>query len=212
MPTGAAWPNSDNKALWHLQYKINTDNRGFFLNFVVADQAEAAARAVGVDLGVRLLNLLPPDAEIFYAHMSRDDHLRDSRLLPTVIGVGLYAPTGGGGAQTYDQARTSWLFRLESTDGGFVTRKLAPIPDSIVADGLINTAPAAVVAFAGPLPAAPAPGDLWNVIANNFMKAVVLQTHHLQGPHAPGGTYDYNNWINAYHLRIGSKKGGRVFI
>jgi len=29
--------------------------------------------------------------------------------------------------------------------------------------------------------------------------------------HAPGGTYTYFSWQNAYVIRAGVKKGGRVF-
>jgi hypothetical protein len=213
MPTGTAWPNGGNLALWHLNYKINTDERGFNMGFMVAEVVEATARAVGTDLGKRILALLPSDAEIFYASMSRDDHAKDSRFMPDVIGPGTYTLTGSSPPpSTYDFPRTSLLYRLESTDGQAVTRKFCPLPDDKVNKAALITPISNVVGVPGALPALPLITDAWELIFLNFFKAVVLQTHHVYRAHAPGGAYTYFPWINCYPLRIGSKKGGRVFI
>lgn len=213
MPTGTAWPNGGNLALWHLNYKINTDERGFNIGFNVAESVESAARAVGTDLGKRMLALLPADAEIFYAHMSRDDHQKDSRFMPDVIGPGTYVLTGSSPPpSSYDFPRTSLLFRLESGNGSSVSRKFCPLPDDKVAKAALITPVSNVVGTPGTLPALPAGGDAWELTFLNFFKAIVLQTHHVLSAHPPGGAYTYFPWLNCYPLRISSKKGGRVFI
>lgn len=212
MPQGAAWPNGGNLALWHANFKINTEKKGFNLKFNIADKVEADAKVAALDLAGRVKALLTEDAEIFYATLSRDDHKKDSRYLHTAIGAGTYnivAPPGD--PTTYDNAPTALLFRLEMTDGSEVTRKFAPLPDPAVLGGNLVAAIAPIIGTPGAAPAAPAGGDTFAERFNKFMGAVLFYTHAIESGHTPGGVYNYQAYINAFALRVGVKKGGRVF-
>lgn len=213
MSVGTAWPNVSNLALWHLNYKINTDGPGLQIGFKVAEAVEADAKVVALKIGAHIKAMLTTDCEIFYATMSRDDHKRDSRYLPGACGVGTFEPADDPTpAGLYDEARTAMLFRLEDSDGNEVTMKHAPMPDSQVAGGKFANLITAVTGVPGALPADPAPGDAFAAIANNFFKTLVKGTHHVVGGHAPGGVYTYHSWLNCYAMRIGKKKGGRAFV
>lgn len=211
MLNGSAHVDGVDLDLWHLHFKINTDERSFQCGFHVAQSTQANAKAVGLKLATFIKALLTTDCEIFYASMSRDDHARDSRYLQAGIGIGTFeAAATPPGLVNY--SRDCQLFKLEDADGNAVTMKFAPMPDSQVVGGKFKVVPTAVVGTPVALPADPAPGDAYELIANGFYKAITFGTHHVKVGHAPGGVYSYQTWLNCYPLRIGSKKGGRVFI
>ena len=198
--------------LWHVNFKINTDFRGFNSKFHMADIDEATAKARALDLAARMKSLMPADAEIFYATISKDNHEKDSRYLPAALGAGTRAPGAGGGATTnFDSSQTALLYRLENDNGSSITRKFNPIPDEIVTDQrVINDIPPIIAAAGQTLPAVGA-GATYADELQAFMLAVCQKTHHVKAGHAPGGPYKYANFVNAYVLRVGIKKGGRVF-
>lgn len=214
MSIGTAWPNIGGLALWHIVYDINADDRGFTLSFKVAEAVESAARVVAVDLGARLLTLLPVDCEIFFAKISRDDAQRDALMIPEAMGVGTYQSAAGPPAVTppYDAPSTALLMRLEDDNNLPVPFKLCPIPDDIVTGGQLTAKPTPVVGMPGALPAANVVGEAYALGLAKLMGAIVKQTHHIVGGHAPGASYTYYPWKNCYFNRVAKKKGGRVFI
>lgn len=212
MPTGRGWPNDSALALWHLLFKINTRHRGFKLAFSIADCKEATARAIGADLGQRLLAILPQDSAIAYARVSRDDRQKESRFIPEGIGQGRYVATGvDPPPSVFDEARTCLLVRFESDDGSAVTRKFAPLPDDQVGGGQLVHAITPVINRAAALPPLPVDGDAWELTFSRLLTAIVLQTHHVNLDHEPGGEYRFFYWSNAYPLKLGVKAGGRPF-
>lgn len=214
MATGTAWPNSDQKALWHLVYDINADDRGFTTTFKVAEATEADAMLVGIDLGKRLLTLLPTDSEIFFAKLSRDDSARDALMIPEAMGPGTYQSAAGPPAVNppYDAPQTCLVMRLEDSNNVPVPFKLAPIPDNVTTGGALSTKPDPVRGMPGALPADNDIADTYAQNLNKFMAAIVKQTHHIIGGHSPGAGYTYFPWKNCYMNRLGKKKGGHVFI
>lgn len=214
MATGTAWPNTDGKALWHITYDINADDRGFTSTFKVAEVTETAAVAVAVDLGARLLTLLPTDTEIYFAKVSRDDAQRDALMIPEAMGVGLYQSAAGPPVVNppYDAPRTALVMRNEDANNLPVPWKLCPIPDNVVTAGALTLKPDPVRGIPVALPAA---NDVTATYAANLAKlmaAIVFQTHHIVGGHPAGAAYTYFPWKNCYFNRVGQKKGGRVFI
>lgn len=199
--------------LWHLNLKVNTPKRGLNMKFHMAEVTEATARTQAIALCARLKHLLPTDAEIFFATISKDDHKKDSRFVPEALGAGSHIVAGvSPPPSVYDFPTTSLMVRMEHADGSSVTRKIGPLPDDIVDDGEIILAVSNVTTVPVAAPAAWAGGDLWAATFNNFMKELMLFTHHVQSGHAPGGPYTYFAWTSMFALRIGQKKGGRVFI
>lgn len=211
MPVGTPWTPGGTIGLWHINYQINSD-RGFHFGVSVAEQNEAQVRAVGNDLGTRLLYLLPADAEIVFASFSKSDSPRDGRYLPAAVGAGKNAIAGSPPVpQNTDQPRTCVELRLEDPNGFPLVRKVCPIPDGVVTDNDLTVKPTNVVGLPVALPAAPVANELYSVTLGAFMQALVLQTHHVVSGGPPGGAYTYFAWANCYYMRVGSKKGGRFF-
>lgn len=202
----------DPVTLWKANLKINTDERGFTFGFHVINASETAARASANDIAARYRALMPLSAEIFFATISKWDSKRDSRFLPDAIGPGEYTEDEGPPVVSdYDIARTSILIRLEHDGGGSVTRKFCPIPDSIVNGGHNVDAIVNVLGTAPPA-AAPGAGANWEAEFTNFMQALVYSTTHIESGGSPGGPYTSRAYVNAFAIRAGVKRGGRVFI
>lgn len=208
--TGTA---ADDICLWKATYKINSDNRGFNFNVWIANKAYADARLAAEDLGKRMIELLPQDAEIFRAVLYKWDLTRNGYALRNCVGKGNYGNLQTTPAvESCDNVRSSILIRLEDADGRPVPRQFNLVPDSVVvANDLVNPV-TDVVGFAGPLPALPVSNDTYAVQFNAFLKALVYETHHVQKNPKAGGTYKYQNWSNAYVTDVSVKRGGRVFI
>lgn len=198
--------------LWHANFKINTDEHGFNFKVHMAEIDEATAKSRAIDLAGRIKKLIPSDASIYYATISKDNTKKDSRYLKDAIGPGEYVLPGvDPDPSTYDYSKVALLIRLEHADGSSVTRKFNPIPDNFITDGALLSSITAVEGMpGGALPAVGA-GATWYEEFTNFMKALVKNTHHVVAGHAPGGEYTYYEWVNAFVLRVGDKKGGRVF-
>lgn len=199
--------------LWHLNVKINTPQRGFQMKWHMAEVAESVARSNAIALCNRFKHLMPTDAEIFFATIAKDDNPRDSRFVPEALGAGSHITPGSTPPPSvYDYPTTSLLVRAEHAAGSSVTRKLGPLPDDIVTDGEVIAAITNVTTMPVAAPAAWASGDLWATTMNNFLKEIMLFTQHVKSGHAPGGPYTYFPWTAMFPLRVGEKKGGRVFI
>ncbi|MBV9075165.1 MAG: hypothetical protein JOZ10_16185 [Acidobacteria bacterium] len=198
--------------LFHANYKINTPEKGFNMKFHIqgADYATVMPKAVSLSEYIR--NVMPADASIFYATVTNDDNRRDSRFLRGALGPGLVAAVVGPPAvpSVYDMPQTAMLVRLENTEGDAVTRKINPIPDSVISDALAGGAITDVTGTPGSVAAAGSGGD-WYANFNLLMKAICYYTVFVKSGHAPGGAFQYAPWLNAYYLRPGIKKGGRVF-
>lgn len=199
--------------LWHVNFKINTLQRGLNSKFHIAGGSESEARAKAIEIAIRLRWIMPTDARIFFATMSKDNHKKDSRFIPDALGPGLSPEASEDPADSvYDWPTTSLLVRFEHEDGGSVTRKLGPLVDVKVEEGDLLAAVAAVVGMPGAPPAATVAGDAYAVKINKLMQTLMLNTDHVISGHAPGGDYVTFKWTSAFALRIGQKKGGRVFI
>src|SRR5204863_10172608 len=101
--------------------------------------------------------------------------------------------------------------RFETEDGGEVTRKIGPILDVFVEDAEAVAAITDVVGVPVAAPAASIAGDTYAARVNKLMQTLVRDTAHVVSGHAPGGEYKTFAWQNAYFMRVGQKKGGRVF-
>lgn len=211
MPTGG---NPGDLPLWKLRLKINTPDGGLNSSFWCALKIEADARAACIDLGNRILAIMPSTCEIFSAVMSKDTTKKDGRVIPDIIADGRY---GQGGVDpeptTYNRYDDAFLIRIENNDGGWMDYKHGPIPDGEIVAGEAPNAPDSVVGVpAGALPAIAAQPVVFKTELNNLMKALVKNFTHIQTKgHTPGGTYTYFLFENAHYERVTKKKGGRVF-
>jgi hypothetical protein len=197
--------------LFHANYKINTDFRGYNLKFHIANSNQTAAKVVGNLIASYLKVIMPTDAEIMFATVSNDNHKRDSAFLRDSIGAGTYIDGGvDPPPSVYDFPSVAVKLRLEHDDGSSVTRKINPIPDAIVTDERFLEAIADVVAMPGTIAAAGTGAD-WYANFNLLMQVIVKWTQHVQAGHSPGGDYTYFPWNAAYVLSTTVKKGGRVF-
>lgn len=213
MATGGNWAAGSGVGLWHINFKINTPDRGFQDKFHVAEMSQGAVLSIAADLALRIRYMMPPDSEIFYATISKDDHKKDSRFVRDALGVGLLQVTGTPAVDTtYDFARTAMLIRFEHAGGSSISRKFAPIADEYTEEGDLTDPPDDIIGIPGALPAAPTVTTAFKTNLEGLMGAIMKQTHHVQSNHVPGGAYTYFAWENAFYLRVASKKGGRVFI
>lgn len=206
--------NTDPNFLWHGNVKINTDTMGFNFKFHVAEKPEADAKIALLKLAALQLLLMPGNSEIVYATVSKDNTAKDSRAVRGALGVGAYVTAAGPPPvpALYNRPDDALLIRFEHLGGGSVTRKIGPLPDTLVVGGNMSITIADVDAPVVAAPAEAAPGDAWEVLCNKFMKAFMFYTQHLQSGHQPGTGYTYFPWTAAYVLRVGRKKGGRVLV
>lgn len=198
--------------LFHLNFKINTQERGFNLKFHMVGADYAAVTPNALILASYLRNVMPADSEVFYATVSNDNTKRDSRFLRPALGIGLVPAVVGPPAipSVYDMPETAVLVRLENTEGDEVSRKINPIPDVQVSDAIFANAITEVVGTPAVPAVAGAPGA-WAADFNKLLIAIVSITCYVKKNHAPGGAFSWAPWLNAYVLRTALKKGGRVF-
>lgn len=199
--------------LFHAVFNINCANKGFNLKFHLVGADYAAVTPSALTLADCLLPVLPDSAQIFYARVSNDNTRRDSRFLPGALGNGT-SQEGAGPPIVPDvcnRPEDSMLVRFENTEGDSVSRHFTSVPDRVIADAA--QAGGAVANVVGMPAAVPAVGALtaWNTNFNRLMQAIVKLTVFVKSGHAPGGAFQYALWENAYLLRTGAKKGGRVF-
>lgn len=199
--------------LWHVNFKINTKQRGLNTKFHIAGGSEAEAKTKANELATRLRWIMPTDANIFFATLSKDNHKKDSRFLKDALGAGLSPEAAETPADSvYDWPTTSLLIRMEHEDGASVTRKIGPLVDVKVEEGDLLAAVLPQEGMPGAPPAATIAGDTYAVKLNKLMQIIMLNTDHVVAGHAPGGDYVTFKWTSAFALRIGQKKGGRVFV
>lgn len=199
--------------LWHSNFKINTATRGYNLKFHHVGVDFAPIKLLAIDIAARLKKLMPTDAEIVYATLNNDNTKKDGRFIRGALGPGEYAVGGPPAvAQLYDTSWTCLEVRMENGEGDAVVRKIGPIPDAVLSSEELV---AAVTDFEAPgvgaLPAAGAGAD-WYAEFTNFMRCLGEKTHHVRSNHAPGAAFTYFPWAACYYVRVGRKKGGRVFI
>lgn len=204
----------DSTTLWKGNLKINTDERGFNFKFFINNATEATARGDAADIGKRYKAIMPPTGQVFYASLHRLGSERDSRYLHEAVGFGTYDPeeTPTDLPSDYDFSRTAVGIRLETAEGDFVLRKVCPIPDEIIFGSTIIdqfnpiTSP--------PADPATAPGAAvdWKTELENLVKKLMLKTVHIKTKKGPDGLPVVRSWQRGMLLRVGQKKGGRVFI
>ncbi len=199
--------------LWSLNLKINSDQKGFNEKYWIAEKTEADAKTASLAICAQRLKLLPTNAEIFFATMSKNNSTRDSRFLHTGLGVGTYQFGDPTPVDTeYDYAGTSLLIRMENESGSSFSRKICCVPDNIVEGGTLVSSVSPVTSTPLALPAADAVDATWYAKMNRFMALLCFYTHHVQSDHAPGGPYTYFAFTSAFAMRIAQKKGARHFI
>jgi hypothetical protein len=179
----------------------------------MANKDEAGARTVAEDIGKRILQLLPQDAEVFRATAYCMDAARNGMALRNCIGQGNFGNLKTTpSVEKCDNSHSAVHMRFEDAELGVIPRKFNLIPDSVsVADDLVNPV-TDVVGMPLALPAQPANNDDYPTQMNAFMQAVVFQCVHVQKGFIPGGAYNYKLLKNCYLQGLGVKKGGRVSI
>ncbi|TAL03832.1 MAG: hypothetical protein EPO07_05735 [Verrucomicrobia bacterium] len=208
-----AYSNGSAGNLWDFHLQLNSDRRGFneMFHFVGADLSAITPKAV--DIAGQMKNILPTDAEIFFARLSNNNTAKDSRFVRAATGAGTHVGPGSSPPPTlYDMPQAHLLVRFEDTEGGEVSRKLGPIPDYVVTDERLTTAITDVVGMPALPLGAIGSGTDWFANFNLYMQMLVAYTWHVKSGHAPGGTFQYAAWQNAYVIRTCIKKGGRVFV
>jgi len=201
-----------NGILWKLTLHINSDRKGFNEIFWIPEQTESAAKTAAIAIAAQRRKVLPADSSIFFAKISKNDSKRDSRYLASSIGAGQYVPPGDPAPESvYDYANTSLLIRFENEDGTSQSRKFSCIPDNVVTAGDLISTITAVTAKPNAEPAADAGNADWYAKMNRLMALVTFYCGHVVAGHQPGGQYTYFNFNGAYPMRIGHKKGARVF-
>lgn len=197
--------------LWHGIYKINSESRSFNFKVHFAEIDEAAARDRADKIGKYLKYLMPTSCEMFFASVNKDNTAPDSRFIAGAVGPGLYGTLATPAVETdVDASQTALKIRFEHSEGGVLTRKLCPLPDTVVTGDKLTTPVVGIVApVVGAIPA-PGAGADWFAELTNFLKYLCVNTHHVKGGHAPGGNYTYFNWAAIIPTKIGKKKGGSV--
>lgn len=211
MATAPGWDSAGaTVGLWKLNFKINTEHRGFNLGFHIAEKNEADAKAAGIKIAKHLKGVLPTSAAIVFATVSKDNAVKDSRFIRDALGEGQFILAGPVNT-TYDFSQTSLLVRLEHAGGSLVPMKLGPLPDTVVTDEAIVDALDDVADFSGPEPADPAVFTVWADNYKSLMQVIIMRTAFVKADHLPGLAYTWFAWTSAFPIRIARKKGGRVF-
>ncbi len=202
----------DPGTLFHLNLKVNTDQRGFNFKFHLKGTDYDAVMPGCVAVAKALRSVMPTDADIFYAAVSMDNTARESKFIRDALGVGTYGQiTVDPPAELFDNSRSSLLVRFEIADGLWVSRKINPLPDEVITDGTLVDDIDDVVAPVTVAPGAPVASNSYPVAFKLFMSTVMFYTRFVKSGHAPGGEYQFQTWSAAYVLRQSVKKGGRVF-
>lgn len=211
-----AWTTASSielNGLWALVYKMNSDAGGFTFKAWLAASDKARARTVGEDLGDRIKNLLPTDAEIYFAVAYCMDGSRNAMALRACRGKGLWGSLATPAVETkVDNSHSAIKLRFEDIDLGVVPRKFSLVPDLETTADDTASAVTDVVGIPVAAPAGPLAADTWVQQFNKFMQAFMFYTVHVQKGFIPGGVYKYKAWDNGYTEGLGVKKGGRVFI
>lgn len=200
-------------AVWHGNYKINTDERGFNFGFYQVGSDEVTIRDRFNDVGARIKKLLPKTADIFYASYSQKTKERDGRFLHLSVGQGEFVEEVGPPEKSdYDFSRTCVNIRLETLAGKQAHMKFAPLPDKLVYGGFLLDTIDPILAMPGVIPAAGDGAD-WYIEFSSFMAALVKYAVHIPVNWVPGGLVDESStYLRAFATRVSAKKGGRVFI
>lgn len=201
-------------SLWHVNFKVNCNNRGYNSKFAIVNIDSAAAIVSALAIAAAYKRILPGDAEIFYTTISNYNHARDSRFLRGAQGPGKFQ-SAAGPPVVLANFDTSWAgvkLRLENSQGVSVTRCINPVPDIVVTDeALVGTFTDVTSQFAG---ADPAEGDLTDYPLQllNFMKILTKHSVHVVSGAVPGGAFSFWPIVAAYPLGIMKKKGSRAFV
>jgi hypothetical protein len=204
----------DTTFLWKLNMKINGPVKGFNMKLWLQGKTPADAIAAGNDIAGRLKYIMPADSEIFSAVISKDDSKRDSKMLETAAGPGLYnVATPVVTPSSCDTDEAALLIRFEHSDGASNTMKFCPLPDNVITKRAIISTFALAASYTTPVaaPAAPTLITDWVVNFGGLIGAILFYSAHVSSPHTSGGPYNWSPWLKAIPLRVGRKKGGRAF-
>lgn len=206
--------NVDPLFLWILRVKTNTPDGGFNLKLHLPETSEADAKTRANKIIDHYKYLIPSTAEIRRATISRSNVTKDSRILTAGLGDGKYLQNDVDPDPTvYNQADDVIKVRFEDDDGGGVTMKIGPVPDTIIVGGEI---PLAIASVTDVTAADPVPIVTDVVYATAFTQFMLLVAKYCARVEAktnnPGGTYKFSKYKNAHVIGVGKKKGGRVFV
>lgn len=213
------WQDGAAGSLWHLFMKINTDwgSLNFKLHLIGANLA--AVRAKAERLCTRYRWILPTGSEMIHAHLSKDDSDQDSRQLPAGCGPGLYGSNATPTAVVtkFNRYTDCVMVRFEDSTGGGVTRKIGPVPDTVVSAQVLVPAVDSIVGDVVPTAPSTAPGiaysadTSWATEFTNLIKDIAASCVNVRAGHAPGGAFQYADLWNALvSEQVGGKKGARV--
>ena len=199
--------------VWHANFKINTDEGGYMFGFHQVGADEALVRTRFDDVASRLKKLMPKSADIFYASFSKLTAERDGRYLHLAKGPGEYVEVvGPPEVSDYDFPDTCINIRLETATGKIATHKFCPVPDEIVTGGMVTASITPVIGMPAGAIGAPGSGADWFAEFTLLMEALTKYAVHIPSAWVPGGEDQSTVYANCFATRVGSKKGGRVFI
>lgn len=201
-------------SLWHANFKVNCNNRGYQSKFAIVSADPAVAKASAISIASAYKRILPTDAEIFYATISNYSTKRDSRFLRDALGVGRFITAVGPPIvdSAFDNSFVGIKLRLENSDGGSVTRCINPVPDAVLTDeAIVPTITDVVATYAA---ADPVDGVLSDYAAQflSFMQVVTKHSVHVLTGAVPGGAFQYWPIVGAYPIGVSKKKGSRAFV
>jgi len=213
------WSDGAAGSLWHLFLKINTDFGGVNFKLHLLGATLAAVRANATRIATRYRWIMPKSAEIVHVHLSKDDSDQDSRQLPEACGLGLY---GSNATPTpiltkFNRYTDCVLVRFEDSTGGGVTRKIGPVPDTVISEQGLTVTPDSVIGDVKPTNPATAAGIAyvadasWATEFSNLIQDIAANCINVKAGHAPGGVFQYADMWNALvNVQVGGKKGARV--
>lgn len=206
--------NEDPNFLWIMRLKVNSPDGGFNLKLHLPHQSEADAKARAIKIADHYKYLLPSTCEIRRATISKSNVTKDSRIITAALGDGKYLQNDADPDPTvYNQADDVIKVRFEDNDGGGVTMKIGPVPDTIIVGGEIPLAIASVTDVSAADPAAIVTDVVYATAFTQFMLLVAKYCARVEAKtNLPGATYKYSLFKAAHVIGVGKKKGGRIFV
>lgn len=210
----AAGDNAGPNYLFTMRTKVNTPDGGLNWNLKFANMTIAQALVAANKIMAYYINLLPSTCEIVHCTLSQSNTTKDSKIVRGALGQGLYLQSGmSPAATTYNRFDDVIKVRFECVDGGGVTEKIGPVPDTIIGNGEVILPIADVtdmtvadpIAPVQPLTYATGFAAMMLLIGKNCSRVVAKNN-------IPGGTYNYFAFSAAYAIGTGKKKGGRVLL
>lgn len=194
---------------------INGGEFGLSEKYFLPQVAYADAQTNFLNLCKWRGNLLGDDFKLVWARVSYPDSERDSKA---VLGapIGPLDPTASdredSGFGVVNKTQDALLFRFETAEGKWATRRIAGIPDVDVTDDAIVGSLTLVSTAAVTIPTAIGAGVTFLTQLANFVAYVRANTIHPVLRKGTAGTYDLFAWDRVVYRRTAIKKAGRPFV